>query len=100
MRVLLGAVGELAGTEATPDNAESLVEEFGSAARMLGAVIRNTTNPTMLGAGDKVLVMGTPEALVAVRRRMTASTEPARQRVAIVGGMAMQRSRPPRTGRR
>lgn len=39
-----------------------------------------------LGAGDKVLVMGTPEALVAVRRRMTASTEPARQRVAIVGG--------------
>ena len=30
--------------------------------------------------------MGTPEALVAVRRRMTGSTEPARQRVTIVGG--------------
>ena len=39
---------ELAGTEATPENAEALVEEFGSAARMLGAVIRNTANPTML----------------------------------------------------
>ncbi|MDF1602435.1 M20/M25/M40 family metallo-hydrolase [Nocardioides sp. YIM 152315] len=57
MRTLLGAVGELAGTEATPDNAEALVEEFGGAVRMLGAVIRNTANPTMLGAGYKVNVV-------------------------------------------
>lgn len=57
MRVLLSAVGELAGVEATPQNAEALVEEFGSAARMLGAVIRNTTNPTMLDAGYKVNVV-------------------------------------------
>ena len=52
-------VGELAGTEATPENAEALVEEFGGAARMLGAVIRNTTNPTMLSAGYKVNVVPT-----------------------------------------
>jgi acetylornithine deacetylase/succinyl-diaminopimelate desuccinylase-like protein len=57
MQVLLSAVGELAGVEATPDNAEELVEEFGSAARMLGAVIRHTTNPTMLSAGYKVNVV-------------------------------------------
>ncbi|MGN6781630.1 MAG: M20/M25/M40 family metallo-hydrolase [Marmoricola sp.] len=57
MQVLLAAVGELAGTEATPANAESLVEEFGPAARMLGAVIRNTVNPTMLEAGYKVNVV-------------------------------------------
>ncbi len=57
MEVLLAAVAELAGTEATPENAETLVEEFGSAARMLGAVIRNTTNPTMLEAGYKVNVV-------------------------------------------
>jgi acetylornithine deacetylase/succinyl-diaminopimelate desuccinylase-like protein len=57
MEVLLAAVAELAGTEATPDNAESLVEEFGSAARMLGAAIRNTANPTMLEAGYKVNVV-------------------------------------------
>jgi acetylornithine deacetylase/succinyl-diaminopimelate desuccinylase-like protein len=57
MQVLLSAVGEVAGAEATPENAEELVEEFGSAARMLGAVIRNTTNPTMLGAGYKVNVV-------------------------------------------
>ncbi len=57
MQVLLAAVAELAGTEATPENAESLVEEFGSASRMLGAVIRNTVNPTMLQAGYKVNVV-------------------------------------------
>jgi acetylornithine deacetylase/succinyl-diaminopimelate desuccinylase-like protein len=59
MRTLLAAVGELAGTEATPENAEALVEEFGGAARMLGAVIRNTANPTMLDAGYKVNVIPT-----------------------------------------
>lgn len=59
MRTLLAAVGELAGEDATPENAEALVAEFGSAARMLGAVIRNTANPTMLGAGYKVNVIPT-----------------------------------------
>ena len=47
----------LASEDVTPDNAESLVEEFGSAARMLSAVLRNTTNPTMLEAGYKVNVV-------------------------------------------
>jgi acetylornithine deacetylase/succinyl-diaminopimelate desuccinylase-like protein len=59
MEVLLASVAELAGTQATPDNAEALIEEFGGAARMLGAVIRNTANPTMLGAGYKVNVVPT-----------------------------------------
>jgi acetylornithine deacetylase/succinyl-diaminopimelate desuccinylase-like protein len=59
MRTLLAAVADLAGTEATPENAEALVEEFGGAARMLGAVIRNTANPTMLQAGYKVNVIPT-----------------------------------------
>ena len=57
MKVLLGSIGELAGVEATPENAEDLVQEFGPAARMLGAVIRHTTNPTMLEAGYKVNVV-------------------------------------------
>jgi acetylornithine deacetylase/succinyl-diaminopimelate desuccinylase-like protein len=57
VRTLLAAVGELAGTEASPENAEELVEEFGSAARMIGATIRNTANPTMLQAGYKVNVV-------------------------------------------
>ena len=59
MEVLLAAVGELAGTEATPENAQSLVEEFGGAVRMLGAVIRNSVSPTQLDAGYKVNVVPT-----------------------------------------
>jgi acetylornithine deacetylase/succinyl-diaminopimelate desuccinylase-like protein len=65
MEVLLAAVADLAGTEATPANAETLVEEFGSAARMIAAVIRNSTNPTMLRAGYKTnVVPGTATAWV------------------------------------
>lgn len=59
MRTLLAAVAELAGTEATPENAESLIEEFGPAARMIGATLRHVTNPTMLAAGYKVNVIPT-----------------------------------------
>ena len=59
MEVLLGTVGELSGTEVTPDNARALVDEFGGATRMLGAVISNTVNPTMLSAGYKVNVVPT-----------------------------------------
>lgn len=39
-----------------------------------------------LAAGDKVVVIGTPEALHEVRSRMTASPQPRQQRVTIVGG--------------
>ncbi|MCL8025845.1 M20/M25/M40 family metallo-hydrolase [Nocardioides bruguierae] len=59
MEVCLAAVGELAGVEATPENAPGLIEEFGPAARMLGAVIRNVANPTQLEAGYKVNVIPT-----------------------------------------
>jgi acetylornithine deacetylase/succinyl-diaminopimelate desuccinylase-like protein len=65
MEVLLASVADLAGTEATPENAEALVDEFGSAARMLGAVIRNTANPTRLDAGYKVnVVPGSAQAQI------------------------------------
>jgi len=57
MRTLLATVGELAGVEATPENATQLVTEFGGAVRMLGAVLSNSVNPTMLDAGYKVNVI-------------------------------------------
>jgi acetylornithine deacetylase/succinyl-diaminopimelate desuccinylase-like protein len=59
MQTLLATVAEMAGTQATPENAEALVEEFGDGARMIGSVIRNTANPTMLQAGYKVNVIPT-----------------------------------------
>jgi acetylornithine deacetylase/succinyl-diaminopimelate desuccinylase-like protein len=55
MRLLLQKVRELSGS-ATSDPDE-LIGQFGPAARMIGAGIRNTTNPTMLDAGYKVNVV-------------------------------------------
>ncbi|MGN6161107.1 MAG: M20/M25/M40 family metallo-hydrolase [Marmoricola sp.] len=57
MEVFLAAVGSAAGVEVTPLNVEELIAETGPAARMLGAVIRNTANPTRLEAGYKVNVV-------------------------------------------
>ena len=57
MEVLLAAVADLAGTEATPENAPALIEEFGSAARLLSNTIRHSVNPTRLDAGYKVNVV-------------------------------------------
>ncbi|WGL50826.1 M20/M25/M40 family metallo-hydrolase [Nocardioides sp. BP30] len=59
MQTLLAAVAELVGTEATPENAQTLIEEFGPAARMIGATLSHVTNPTMLDAGYKVNVIPT-----------------------------------------
>jgi trk system potassium uptake protein len=41
---------------------------------------------SVLTEGDKAVVMGKPEALRDIRRRMTGTDEPDRQRVTIVGG--------------
>ena len=57
MEVFLAAIGAAAGVEVTPDNVEELIQQTGPAARMLGAVIRNTANPTRLEAGYKVNVI-------------------------------------------
>jgi len=55
MQLLLDKVRELSGSSST--DADELIERFGPAARMIGAGIRNTTNPTMLEAGYKVNVV-------------------------------------------
>lgn len=57
VRTLLATLGELAGVEPTPENAVALMQEFGPATRMLGAVLRNSVNPTQLDAGYKVNVV-------------------------------------------
>jgi len=55
MQLLLEKVRELSGS--TSDDPDELIAGFGPAARMIGAGIRNTTNPTMLEAGYKVNVV-------------------------------------------
>ena len=50
MQALLAKVSELTGTHGS---AEEIMAHFGPAIRMIGAGIRNSTNPTMLQAGYK-----------------------------------------------
>lgn len=50
MKILLDKVAELTGSNGSP---EELIEQFGPAARMIGAGLKNSTNPTMLDAGYK-----------------------------------------------
>ena len=53
MGQLLDEVAAITGSVNTEETADALVEHFGPAARMLAAVLRNTTNPTGLESGYK-----------------------------------------------
>jgi acetylornithine deacetylase/succinyl-diaminopimelate desuccinylase-like protein len=55
MQQLLDTIRDLTGS--TSGDPDELIAAFGPAARMIGAGIRNTTNPTMLRAGYKVNVV-------------------------------------------
>ena len=52
-RAFLEAVSEAFGVELDPDRAEETLARLGSIARMVGATMSNTANPTMLSAGYK-----------------------------------------------
>ena len=52
-RAFLDAVSEAFGIELDPDRAEETLSRLGSIARMVGATMSNTANPTMLTAGYK-----------------------------------------------
>ena len=52
-RAFLEAVSEAFGIELDPDRAEETLARLGSIARMVGATMANTANPTMLAAGYK-----------------------------------------------
>ena len=50
-------IAELTGDKYEPHNVRPLLKHIGTAARMLGATIQNTANPTMLEAGYKANVI-------------------------------------------
>ncbi len=52
-RAFLEAVSEAFGIDLDPDRAEETLARLGSIARMVGATMSNTANPTMLSAGYK-----------------------------------------------
>jgi acetylornithine deacetylase/succinyl-diaminopimelate desuccinylase-like protein len=64
----LTAVGEETGMEFSGDNLEGAVAKLGGLARIVGATLRDTANPTMLDAGYKANVIpSTAEAVVDCR---------------------------------
>jgi acetylornithine deacetylase/succinyl-diaminopimelate desuccinylase-like protein len=57
VRATINGLAELTGRDLNPDDVDSWLPLLGDAARMIGATIRNTTNPTMLDAGYKANVI-------------------------------------------
>jgi acetylornithine deacetylase/succinyl-diaminopimelate desuccinylase-like protein len=65
VRRMVEGIGAATGMDLDPDDPEKWMPLLGGAARMIGAVIRNTTNPTMLKAGYKENVIpSTAEATI------------------------------------
>jgi len=56
-RAFFDAVGDALGVEVTADTVEETLARLGSLARLVGAALSNTVNPTMLEAGYKVNVV-------------------------------------------
>jgi acetylornithine deacetylase/succinyl-diaminopimelate desuccinylase-like protein len=57
VRATVAGLAELIGQDLDADDIETWLPMLGDAARMIGATIRNTTNPTMLDAGYKANVI-------------------------------------------
>jgi acetylornithine deacetylase/succinyl-diaminopimelate desuccinylase-like protein len=57
VRRFLDEVSDALGIELDPTDIEATVAKLGSMARIIGATLRNTANPTMLDAGYKVNVI-------------------------------------------
>ncbi|CAA9402856.1 MAG: succinyl-diaminopimelate desuccinylase [uncultured Pseudonocardia sp.] len=68
VRAFLQRMGELTGLEFPEDDLEGALAKLGPIARILGATVRDTANPTMLSAGYKANVIpSTAEAVVDCR---------------------------------
>lgn len=56
-KLLFKKIADLTGDTFDPDNFKNLLKHLGSAAKMIGATLTNTANPTMLEAGYKANVI-------------------------------------------
>ena len=56
-RHFLDELGDALGLELDPEDMEATINRLGGIAKLIGATLRNTANPTQLGAGYKVNVI-------------------------------------------
>ncbi|CBG74289.1 putative peptidase [Streptomyces scabiei 87.22] len=56
-RAFLDELGDALGTTLDPEDMEGTLARLGGIAKLIGATLRNTANPTQLGAGYKVNVI-------------------------------------------
>ncbi|MFF4714684.1 M20/M25/M40 family metallo-hydrolase [Streptomyces eurythermus] len=56
-RAFLDELGDALGTELDPEDMEATIAKLGGIAKLIGATLSNTANPTQLGAGYKVNVI-------------------------------------------
>ncbi|MEU1705847.1 M20/M25/M40 family metallo-hydrolase [Streptomyces sp. NPDC005706] len=56
-RAFLDELGDALGTELDPENMDATLAKLGGIAKLIGATLSNTANPTQLGAGYKVNVI-------------------------------------------
>ncbi|WP_282089219.1 M20/M25/M40 family metallo-hydrolase [Streptomyces tendae] len=56
-RAFLDELGDALGTELDPEDMEGTLAKLGGIAKLIGATLSNTANPTQLGAGYKVNVI-------------------------------------------
>jgi acetylornithine deacetylase/succinyl-diaminopimelate desuccinylase-like protein len=56
-RVFLDELGDALGTELDPEDMDSVIARLGGIAKLIGASLSNTANPTQLNAGYKVNVI-------------------------------------------
>ncbi|MFD1831584.1 MULTISPECIES: M20/M25/M40 family metallo-hydrolase [Streptomyces] len=57
VRSFLDELSDALGVELDPENMDETLEKLGGIAKLVGATLRNTANPTMLGSGYKVNVV-------------------------------------------
>ncbi|MEV5454530.1 MULTISPECIES: M20/M25/M40 family metallo-hydrolase [Streptomyces] len=56
-RAFLDELGDALGTELDPEDMDGTIAKLGGIAKLIGATLSNTANPTQLGAGYKVNVI-------------------------------------------
>jgi len=91
VRAFLEAVSEAFGVELDPDDVEGTLARLGNLARIVGATLRNTANPTMLDAGYKANVVPSSATAVVDGRFLPGQEEEFERQLAAILGPGIER---------